>query len=147
MSWSALYLLVNKNCPYIALSFFIRFSLSTSTCVLILSKFTFDSSEQDALQPEIDLLLKLKAEYKTITGSDYQAPGAGSCKKDKKNKENKQPKQPKENKKEKKEKAAAATATTPDDGQKQKQTRLGVEFKKTESLPDWYSQVCFLDFF
>lgn len=84
-------------------------------------------------------MLKLKSEYKAITGSDYQAPGAGSSKKDKKNKENKQPKQPKENKKEKKEKAAAAT--TPDDGQKQKQTRLGVEFKKAESLPDWYSQV------
>lgn len=99
---------------------------------------------QEALQPEIDLLLKYKAEYKTITGADYQAPGAGSSKRDKKNKENKAPKEEKP-KKEKKEKkgGASATATTPsgEDGGKQKQTRLGVEFKKAESLSDWYSQV------
>ena len=85
------------------------------------------------------MLLKYKAEYKNITGSDYQAPGAGSSRKDKKNKENKAPKEEKP----KKEKKAAVAATTPtgDDGQKQKQTRLGVEFKKDESLSDWYSQV------
>uniref|UniRef100_A0A7M5TTE7 Glutamyl-tRNA synthetase n=2 Tax=Clytia hemisphaerica TaxID=252671 RepID=A0A7M5TTE7_9CNID len=99
-----------------------------------------NKAAKEALQPEIDQLLKLKSEYKAITGSDYQAPGAGSSKKDKKSKENKQPKQPKE-KKEKAKKEKAAAATTPDDGQKQKQTRLGVEFKKAESLPDWYSQV------
>jgi len=97
-------------------------------------------ASKDVLQPEIDLLLKYKAEYKLATGSDYQAPGAGG-RKDKK-KENKAPneqkQQPKKEKKEKKPKEAAA-ATTPDD--KQKQTRLGVEFKKNESLSDWYSQV------
>ena len=88
------------------------------------------------------MLLKYKAEYKAITGTDYQpAGGAGSGRKDKKKeKENKAPKQEKP-KKEKKAPQQAA-ATTPDDGQKQKQTRLGVEFKKSEALSDWYSQVC-----
>merc|ERR1712113_980621 len=46
-----------------------------------------NKAAKDALQPEIDLLLKYKADYKQITGTDYQAPGAGSSKKDKKNKE------------------------------------------------------------
>ena len=99
---------------------------------------------QEALQPEIDLLLKYKAEYKAITGSDYQAPGAGSSKRDKKNKENKAPKEEKPKKEKKDKKNGAAAATTPtggEDGSKQKQTRLGVEFKKDESLSDWYSQV------
>jgi len=98
---------------------------------------------QDVLQPEIDLLLKYKAEYKSITGTDYQqAGGAGNNRKDKKKeKENKAPKQEKPKKEKKAPQQLAAAATTPDDGQKQKQTRLGVEFKKSESLSEWYSQV------
>lgn len=96
---------------------------------------------KDELQPEIDLLLKYKAEYKTLTGSDFQPPGGASNRKDKK-KENKPPKEDKKKptKDEKKKPAAAATTPT-EDGQKQKQTRLGVEFKKSEALSDWYSQV------
>ena len=81
--------------------------------------------------------MKYKAEYKAITGSDYQPAGGASNRKDKK-KENKPPKDDK--KQQSKEKKAAASTPT-DDGQKQKQTRLGVEFKKSEALSDWYSQV------
>lgn len=106
---------------------------------------------QEALQPEIDALLKLKGEYKTLTGTDYQAPGAGSSKRDKKEgkKENKAPKeqkqqQPKQDKKAPKQQETSAAAGKEDE--KKKQTRLGMEVKKEESLSDWYSQVTLPDF-
>jgi len=82
-------------------------------------------SAKDALQPEIDALLKLKADYKTITGIDYVAPGGG------------QRRGGGDKKKEKP--AAKKQEEAPADGKKQ--TRLGMEAKKEESLSDWYSQV------
>ena len=36
---------------------------------------------QDQLKPEIDALLKLKAQYKEVTGSDYQPPSNNTPKK------------------------------------------------------------------
>ena len=80
-------------------------------------------SAKDALQPEIDALLKLKTEYKTLTGMDYVAPGGG------------QRRGGGEKKKEKP--AAKKQEKVPEKGQ----TRLGMEAKKEESLSDWYSQV------
>lgn len=79
----------------------------------------------------------MKGEYKTITGTDYQAPGAGSNKRDKKEskKENKPPKEQKQQKQTKE------SATEGKDDDKKKQTRLGMEATKEESLSDWYSQV------
>lgn len=91
------------------------------------------------MQPEIDILLKLKGEYKELTGNEYKAPGAGSNKRDKK--ENKPPKEQNQQKKEKKEKKEPKQQQAAADEDKKKQTRLGVEALKEESLSDWYSQV------
>merc|ERR1719230_908680 len=85
-----------------------------------------DKVPQDQLKPEIDALLKLKAQYKELTGSDYQAPGANpkkSSKEKKDSKEKKAPQQPKQQQQQKQ-----------DDGKKT--TRLGLEALKEEALSD-----------
>jgi len=88
-----------------------------------------DKAPQDQLKPEIDDLLKLKASFKELTGSDYQAPGAKPKRsKDKKEKPVQQPKQ-----------QAKQQPQKQDDGKKT--TRLGLEAKKEDALSDWYSQV------
>ena len=76
------------------------------------------------------MLLELRAQYKALTGED-PAPSGGTRKKDKKaDKENKQQKN---NKKEEKSEDASRDL--------KKVTRLGLEARKEENLPDWYSQV------
>ncbi|CRL04183.1 CLUMA_CG017290, isoform A [Clunio marinus] len=76
-------------------------------------------------------LLSLKAEYKQEVGEDFPVAG-------------RQPAAPKETKvkasaptKEKSKNVSAEEAS----GALKKQTRLGLEAKKEENLPDWYSQV------
>ncbi|XP_071491783.1 bifunctional glutamate/proline--tRNA ligase-like [Diadema antillarum] len=89
-----------------------------------------DKGEIDA---EVKILLALKADYKTLTGVDYKPAGSGKEKKDKQNKAGgKQPAKAKE--------AAAASAVSASEDTK-KQSRLGLEVKKTEDLSEWYSQV------
>ncbi|XP_034232537.1 bifunctional glutamate/proline--tRNA ligase [Thrips palmi] len=86
---------------------------------------------KDEIDAAVKQLLSLKAEYKTVTGTDF--PVAGRTPKPAKAaappKEKSKPKQqPKEKETE--------------DGQGvKKQTRLGMEARKEENLPDWYSQV------
>ena len=82
-------------------------------------------------------LLTLKAEYKSLTGSDYKPPGGGQKsdkKADKKKEKGAEGKKGSEAKKEEKTSKEAA-------GADKKQTRLGLEAKKEENLSDWYSQV------
>ncbi|KAK5648583.1 hypothetical protein RI129_003475 [Pyrocoelia pectoralis] len=83
---------------------------------------------------EVKKLLDLKAEYKTLTGTDF--PTGGRPQKTTKPKEEKGAK-PKSDKKEKDKKSVDLEDGT---GIK-KQTRLGLEAKKEENLSDWYSQV------
>lgn len=95
---------------------------------------------KDKVDEAVKLLLELKGEYKTLTGTDSPVAGRGSSK-------------PAESKpKEKKEAPKAKAAPKPavpkpvadakDDGTGlKKQTRLGLEAKKDENLPDWYSQI------
>ncbi|KAK3924680.1 Bifunctional glutamate/proline--tRNA ligase [Frankliniella fusca] len=83
---------------------------------------------KDEVDAAVQILLGLKAEYKTVTGNDF--PTAGRTPKPAK-----AASQPKEKSKPKQEKAV-------EDGQAvKKQTRLGMEARKEENLPDWYSQV------
>lgn len=91
---------------------------------------------QDELKSEIDRLLALKDDYKTLTGTDYQAPGAGASKDNKKDKKKEKKSEKKPFKQAPKNEPVVAT----DDATK-KQTRLGLEAKKDEALSDWYSQV------
>ncbi len=82
---------------------------------------------QKAAKEEIDgavkKLLDLKAEYKVLTGTDFPVAGRAPAPQ----KQKQEPKKPVEQK----EDAAGG----------KKQTRLGLEAKKEENLPDWYSQV------
>lgn len=80
-----------------------------------------DKAPQDQLKPEIDELLKLKASFKEITGTEYQAPGAAPKKsKDKKDKSKEQPQ-------------AQKQAPKPEAADGKKITRLGLEAKKRRS--------------
>ncbi|CAH0551913.1 unnamed protein product [Brassicogethes aeneus] len=83
------------------------------------------------VEAAVKSLLDLKAEYKKATGTDF--PVAGRT-----------PSKPKEAKpaqqaKEKKPKPAAEKPEA--EGAVKKQTRLGLEAKKSDNLPEWYTQV------
>jgi len=98
------------------------------------------NTAKDALQPEINTLLKLKTEFKELTGTDYQAPGGAS--RGGSSKKGKADKKPKENKaKENKPKEVKKKQEEVDESGLKKVTRLGLEAKKEESLSDWYSQI------
>lgn len=93
---------------------------------------------KDKVDEAVKLLLELKGQYKTLTGTDFPVAGRGGNAKS--NTDNK----PKEKKEAPKPKAAVQkpTADAKDDGTGlKKQTRLGLEAKKDENLPDWYSQI------
>merc|ERR1712240_194025 len=81
---------------------------------------------KEEIDAAVKKLLELKAEYKAATGSDWQ-PVGGAPKKQEKQKKAAAPKEVKA-----KEKPKAPEAGV---------TRLGLEAKKEDSLPDWYAQV------
>lgn len=100
-----------------------------------------NKAAKDVLDPEIKLLLQLKADFKSATGQEWK-PGASQS-------DNSSKPKPPEKQKEQVDKAKPAakpkratkeSTPTPQDGPK-KVTRLGLEAKKEENLPDWYSQV------
>ncbi|CAN7984851.1 unnamed protein product, partial [Ixodes hexagonus] len=100
-----------------------------------------NKAAKDVLDPEIKLLLQLKADFKSATGQEWKPATSQS--------ENSSKPKPPEKQKEqvdkakpaaKPKKAAKESTPTPQDGPK-KVTRLGIEAKKEENLPDWYSQV------
>lgn len=104
---------------------------------------------KDVLEPEVKTLLQLKADYKSATGQEWKPasePSASSSSKSssqekQKDQGDKSKKVDKQKQVEKAKKPAAKESTpTPQDGPK-KITRLGLEAKKEENLPDWYSQV------
>jgi len=76
----------------------------------------------------VKILLDLKAEYKTVTGTDFPVPAKAPSKP--KQVKAKVVKQTQENK-----------IIEVKDGGLKKQTRLCIEVKKEENLSDWYSQV------
>lgn len=81
----------------------------------------------------VKLLLNLKLEYKNATGEEFAAPAGRPSSK----------KPAKEGNADKGKKAAPVKAAPEPakDGGLKKQTRLGLEAKKEENLPEWYSQV------
>ncbi|KAH9378226.1 hypothetical protein HPB48_011246 [Haemaphysalis longicornis] len=103
---------------------------------------------KDVIDAEVKALLQLKAEYKSATGEDWKpaaGPATGSSSKSSQGKQKEQGDKAKkaDNPKpaEKAKKPAAKEGTpAPQDGPK-KVTRLGLEARKEENLPDWYSQV------
>lgn len=78
----------------------------------------------------VAVLLNLKAQYKTLTGTDFPTGG-------------KTPSKPKEKEKVAKQKPAVKEKKPVDaeDSTVKKQTRLGLEARKEDNLAEWYSQV------
>ncbi|XP_008548308.1 bifunctional glutamate/proline--tRNA ligase [Microplitis demolitor] len=88
-------------------------------------------ADKATVDENVKVLLKLKADYKAATGEDWKPP-ASAADGDKK-KKSKAPEPPKASKQAPK---AAKEVDSTKTG-----TRLGLEAKKSENLPDWYSQV------
>nr|CAD7454349.1 unnamed protein product [Timema tahoe] len=86
---------------------------------------------KDTVDAEVKKLLELKANYKTVTGSDFSAPGGGG------RPQNKSKPLPS------KKIPVKLPETEKDESQggPKKQTRLGLEVAKEDNLADWYSQV------
>ncbi|KAM5163292.1 bifunctional glutamate/proline--tRNA ligase isoform 2-T2 [Mantella aurantiaca] len=118
-------------------------------------KLKSEKAPKETVDGAVKLLLDLKSQYKTLTGTEYKpvtAAGTGDKKpkedkkqKEKENKSEKQNKQTKQGEGQKKEPSkdpGNGSSGGPGDGQgPKKQTRLGLEAKKEENLADWYSQV------
>lgn len=100
----------------------------------LVRKLKGEKAPKDQVDAAVQTLLALKAEYKTATGEDF--PVAGRQQQPSKPKEAGKPKETK-----KPEPKKQQVAELKDDGGLKKQTRLGLEAKKEENLPDWYSQV------
>lgn len=92
-------------------------------------------TDKAQIDEAVKKLLDLKAEYQQKTGEHFPAQGRQPSK----------PKEPKSNtpkEKAPKVKPAPKENSKDDEGEgAKKQTRLGLEAKKEENLPDWYSQV------
>jgi len=83
-----------------------------------------DKKPKEEIDAAVKVLLALKDDYKKATGSDWKPAGGAPAKQEKQKKPAKEVK-PKEKPK------------VPEAGV----TRLGLEAKKEENLPDWYAQV------
>lgn len=92
---------------------------------------------KDKIDEAVKLLLELKGEYKSLTGTDFPVAGRGNAKPTESKPKESKPKEKKEAPKPK----VAPKAPTDDGTGLKKQTRLGLEAKKDENLPDWYSQI------
>jgi len=96
---------------------------------------------KEEIEKEVKVLNELKQEYKTLTGQDWKpAEGAPAARAEKPKQE--KPK-PAEKPKQEKPKPAEKQAPKKEEGADgaKKQTRLGLEAKKEENLPEWYSQI------
>lgn len=118
----------------------------------VVRKLKAEKASKDQVDAAVQELLQRKAQYRSLTGVEYQpvaAAGAEDKDKKKKEKENKSEKQNKPQKQDdgsKKEPSKGQGGGLPPSGAGEgqgprKQTRLGLEAKKEENLADWYSQV------
>jgi len=91
-------------------------------------------ADKDDIAKAVAELLSLKESYKQASGGQEwgQGEGATSARASK-------PKEPKKQQEQQPKQAKAAAAA--DDASGKKQTRLGLEAKKEENLPEWYSQI------
>ncbi|MFH4984901.1 hypothetical protein AB6A40_011610, partial [Gnathostoma spinigerum] len=79
---------------------------------------------QEIKEAAIAKLKQLKAEYKDLTGKDYQSTASARPKKE-----------------DKQNKSAAGKETDKAQGDVKKQSKLGMDVKKDENYSDWYAQV------
>ncbi|KAK9509699.1 hypothetical protein O3M35_006955 [Rhynocoris fuscipes] len=90
-----------------------------------------NNTNKEQLNEAIQKLLSLKEEYKSKTGQDFPSEGKAT---DKKNKSESNKKEQIKSKPVKQEQAENESGL-------KKITRLGLEAKKEENLPEWYSQI------
>jgi len=96
----------------------------------------------DDIDSAVKKLLELKVKYKELTGMGYAPPGGGGRGGGKgKKEESKQNKTPKKPEKQQQQKKQPEKVEKDDVSGVKKQTRLGMEVKKSENLSEWYSQV------
>ncbi|XP_051153318.1 bifunctional glutamate/proline--tRNA ligase isoform X2 [Leptopilina boulardi] len=97
-----------------------------------------NKAEKNQIDQEVKILIELKNEYKAVAGHEWKPLSASIEKKDKKQENPQKSKAMKSNEKQQKklEKDDKAKEDITKTG-----TRLGLEAKKNENLPDWYSQV------
>ncbi|XP_005409334.1 PREDICTED: bifunctional glutamate/proline--tRNA ligase [Chinchilla lanigera] len=118
----------------------------------VVRKLKAEKASTDQVDPAVQALLELKAQYKALVGVEYKpvsATGAEDRGKKKKEKENKSEKQNKpqtpddgHGKDPAKSQGSGLAPSGAGEGQgPKKQTRLGLEARKEENLADWYSQV------
>jgi bifunctional glutamyl/prolyl-tRNA synthetase len=93
-------------------------------------------ASQDQLSPLIDRLKALKLEYKEATGKEWQPPAGATGNRSSSNKDNKS----KQSDSAKKEVQKKPQQQEKNAGGK-KQTRLGLETKKSDNFADWYTEV------
>jgi bifunctional glutamyl/prolyl-tRNA synthetase len=90
---------------------------------------------KNEIDAAVKTLLELKAQYKSMTGQDYAPLGGGNQRSSGAKKE------VKKEVKHSKEAPPPAAAKDVGDGSTKKQTKLGLDCKKSENLSDWFSQV------
>ncbi|CAF2042582.1 unnamed protein product [Rotaria magnacalcarata] len=95
---------------------------------------TNKSTPKEEVTAAIDQLLKLKEQYKTLTGADITPSGGAPARKEK---EKKPPAEKKTTEKKHENEQNAGAAGT----DSKKLTKLGIECTKEENLAEWYGQV------
>ena len=94
-------------------------------------------SKED-LQPEIDKLMSLKAEFKNETGNDWQPPSGPRPPKAVPGKSDASSEKQKDKSKQQ---PSTQQSKSSDDGGLKKTTLLGLQTKKNENFADWYTEV------
>lgn len=107
-------------------------------------KLKSDKADKVAVDTAVNVLLGLKAKYKQITGHDWKPDTSSADAAAKTSKADKGHQSSDGTSKSSKKGPKADKVPTDkvaESSAAQKQTRLGMEAKKNENLPDWYSQV------
>ncbi|RWS15020.1 bifunctional glutamate/proline--tRNA ligase-like protein, partial [Dinothrombium tinctorium] len=104
-------------------------------------KMKSDKKSKEELKPEIDCLLKLKDEYKKLTGNEWKPEEESASKKSLSQQKAKETKTPEKELRSKKIESAKLNEKKEEKQGAKKQTRLGLEVKKSENLADWYTEV------
>ena len=89
---------------------------------------------KEELKPHIDNLLKLKTEFKNLTGKDWTPSSTPAS-----NQPKQQAQQQQSTKKEKQPAKQPQQSTESD--KRKRQTKLGMETKKSENFSEWYTEV------
>lgn len=109
----------------------------------LIRKLKSDKADKKQIDEQVQILLKLKAQFKEVSGKDWKPPADSKSAPRSSNKENKNPKSD-SNQQQKSEKSKPnKQQQAPSDSSRvvKKQTRLGIETKKSDNYSEWYIEV------